>query len=191
LSLSDIAALATAGGVVLVVVQLILGRRDARTALEDDLAGEYRQLAASLPPAAFFDKEDPANACPPFQEHLREYVRYIDLSNQQVFLRMERRIRRRTWFLWRDGMHDNFDRTSFKNAWVYVRTYSPKSYDELASVYADWKRDPAWWGPPWWALPAKPLLRRKVRPEPWRPDGEAAPDLEVPRAITDSRGEPL
>ena len=89
MSLGDLASLATAAGVVLVAVQLVFGRLQRRTSFEDDLAREYRELAARLPAAAFFDVEDPRRPLPPLEECLEHYVRYFDLSNQQVFLRME------------------------------------------------------------------------------------------------------
>jgi len=48
-SLADLASLATAAGVVLVVIQLVLGRLQTRTALEDDPAREYRTSLRHFP----------------------------------------------------------------------------------------------------------------------------------------------
>jgi hypothetical protein len=95
MSLSDIAAMATAAGVVLVAIQLWSSRRQTRTALEDELTKEYRQVALALPPEAFFDppRGKPASE---FRDNRREYLWYIDLSNQQVFLRSQRRVSRGT-----------------------------------------------------------------------------------------------
>ena len=55
MSLADIAALATAAGVVVLIIQLGITRRQERTAFEDALARAYREIALSLPVTAFFD----------------------------------------------------------------------------------------------------------------------------------------
>jgi hypothetical protein len=137
---------------------------------EDDLAREYRELAARLPAAAFFDVEDPRRPLPPLEECLEHYVRYFDLSNQQVFLRMERRVGRKTWGLWADGIRDNLERAGFHAAWEYIRRHSERSYNELASFYEHWSHDPAYWAPPIWRRPAKALRRAPNKPEPWTSD---------------------
>ncbi len=170
MSLADLASLATAVGVVLVVVQLVLGRFQTRTSLEDELSREYRDIAAQLPVAAFFDMKDSRRPLPPFEECLEQYVRYFDLSNQQVFLRMQRRVSRRTWWLWADGMEDNLGREGFGEAWEYVRTHSERSYNELASFYLHWDHDPAYWEPPWFLRPWKLLHRLADKPEAWKPE---------------------
>jgi hypothetical protein len=177
MSVGEIASLATAVGVVLVALQLVLGRRQARVALEDELSREYREIATRIPVPAFFDKLDPELPLPDLHEHIREYVRYLDLSKQQVFLRMQRRISARTWQLWRDGIRDNLERDGFNRAWIYVRTHSTKSYDELGSLCADWASDPGWWNVPWWLFPVKKLRGSPDRPTAWRPtvsDGTSA-----------------
>lgn len=56
-SLSAVAELATAIGVVLVAVQLWYSRQGAKTALEDQLSIEYRDIALALPPEASFDPD--------------------------------------------------------------------------------------------------------------------------------------
>lgn len=169
MSLGDLASLATAAGVVLVVVQLVLGRLQTRTSFEDELAREYREIAARLPAPAFFDVEDPHRPLPPLDDCLEQYVRYFDLSNQQVFLRMERRVGRKTWDLWADGIEDNLGRTGFCSAWEYVRRHSERSYNELASLYGHWRDDPAYWAPPIWLRPFKTLRGAPDRPDPWMP----------------------
>ena len=172
--LADIASLATAVGVVLVVAQLMLGRRQTRTALEDDLAREYRGISAELPVSAFFDVPDTSLPVGPWQKDIVNYVRYFDLSNQQVFLRMDRRVSARTWRLWADGMGDNLSREAFSDAWEYVRHHSPKSFNELASVYGHWDHDPAYWSPAAWLLPRKWLREEPDRPTAWFPEQAGA-----------------
>ena len=158
MSLSYIAALATAGGVVLVALQLWWSRRQARTALEDELSLEYRQIAHSLPVEAFFDAgPESVSAAGKVDAHLRHYLRYV--SNQQVFLRSQRRVSRRTWALWRDGIRDNLQhRQAFSGAWDQLSSRATRSFHELRRLEDDWTSDPGWWASPWWMLPAKPFL---------------------------------
>jgi hypothetical protein len=151
-SLAALAEIATAAGVILVAVQLWIGRHQTRTALEDALSKEYREIALALPPAAFYDPPTgkPIEA---FDDHLREYLWYVDLSNQQVFLRQQCRVSRRTWRLWRDGIRDNLARPAFRNAWTQLSTHMARSFHELRRLEEDWDADPAWWDPPWWRRP--------------------------------------
>ena len=146
MSLGEVASVATAVGVVLVAAQLVLGRVQTRTALEDELTREYREIAPTLTAAAFFDCQDAACPLPAFRDH-SEYVRYLDPSNQQVFLRMQRRVSSKTWRLWSEGIEDNLRRPAFEAAWTYVRRHSSHSYQELASCYGNWHIGPprVWW----------------------------------------------
>jgi hypothetical protein len=147
MSLSDVVSIATAFGVVLVALQLWSGRRQTRTALEDALTKEYREIALAIPPEAFFDPPggDPVTE---FEEKRREYLWYIDLTNQQVFLRSQRRISRGTWRQWRDGIEDNLRyRPAFRNAWSELSEQMARSFGELRRLQEDWDKDPAWWDP--------------------------------------------
>jgi hypothetical protein len=70
------------------------GHDQARTAFEDNLEREYRQIAADIPVRALLGEE---LASPLSDEVLRVFYRYIDLTNQQVFLRRQERITSETW----------------------------------------------------------------------------------------------
>ena len=159
MSLSDLAALATSLGVVLVAAQLSFARKQARTALEDELSKEYRDIALALPPEAFFDPAT-GNDVQDFNADLPAYLRYIDLTNQQVFLRQQRRVSRRTWQLWRDGIYDNLaKRPTFAAAWLHLSERMRRSFHELRKLEEDFDADPAWWDPPWWRKPMRPVFK--------------------------------
>ena len=70
------------------------GAIQARTDFEDDLAREYRQLAREIPTKALLGEEltpkEHGYAFPLF-------FHYIDLSNEQIFLRKNGRISAQTW----------------------------------------------------------------------------------------------
>src|SRR5438876_7925640 len=123
-----IASVATAVGVFLACWQIWLTKLQARTVFEDSLAREYRDLAQRLPIGALLgetlSEAEQRNA-------LDDFFHYIDLSNEQVFLRMKKRVSRDTWLNWRDGIRSNLSRPAFHAAWEEVRARSQGSFSEL------------------------------------------------------------
>ncbi|HEX4187087.1 MAG TPA: hypothetical protein VHY83_04230 [Solirubrobacteraceae bacterium] len=171
--LQDVAAIATALGVTIVAVQLWYTRRQERVALEDRLTREYREITLRLPPEAFFDPREgmTSSQAPSFRHHLELDLHYIDLTNQQIFLRSQRRVSRRTWNMWREGIEDNLKyRPAFRGAWEYIDEHAWRSFMKVWSMTRDWDADPACWSPPWWDLSCSLRRRpRKLREEPFYP----------------------
>ena len=178
-------SLATALGVLAVLVELAAGRRQRRTELEDGLSREYRTIAAALPPDALLDRPTtPANLNEvpnpgPDEAYLQLFLAYIDLCNQQVFLRMQRRISFATWKDWHWGIRDNLTRERLAPAWSYIRMHAQSSFHELAELATCWHgdhddraprvayQDPALWERRWWRAPRVwwALLTRQAVPE--------------------------
>ena len=78
-----VGSIATAAAVLLAGWQLRLSWQQAKSAFEDQLEREYRDIAAQLPVAALLGAE----LAPPLSEvTLTAFYRYIDLTNQQIFL---------------------------------------------------------------------------------------------------------
>jgi hypothetical protein len=101
---SALAAVVSACGVFLAFWQLKLMKRVADMQFEDNLAREYRELAGRMPTKAMLgDKLEPDE----YQKALEQLIHYIDLSNEQVFLRQCGRISTPTWVSWRDGIQSN------------------------------------------------------------------------------------
>src|SRR4051794_37241988 len=100
--ISDVAGLATAVGVLFVAGQLLLGRSQARTTFEDDVAAQYRRLIKpALAPALLARLPDEDRG------PIEGFYEYFDLSNEEVFLRTQGRVRRRTWVEWSNGIEEN------------------------------------------------------------------------------------
>jgi hypothetical protein len=82
------------------------------------------------------------------EEHERaldEFYHYIDLSNEQVFLRQRKRISAATWLNWRDGIRSNLDRPAFARAWQEIKERSG-NFAELRRLEAEgFQSDPAEW----------------------------------------------
>ena len=94
----EYASLITAVGVLVATWQLWLSRSLAQSSFEDSLVKEYRDLIRRIPVDVLigrsFDREVAGRA----YSELRELIfNYLDLTNEQVYLRMNRRVRRSTW----------------------------------------------------------------------------------------------
>lgn len=137
------AGLATAAGIFLAWWQIRLTKRQALTDFEDGLAREYRQIAESIPVPALLgvdlsDKE--------FDTAFARFFRYVDLCNEQVFLRMNGRISQATWLNWVDGMQSNLARPAFARAWTVIKTRPPGSFEELRRLEDEgFAGDPRGW----------------------------------------------
>ena len=131
-TISLISQAATAVGVFIAGGQLYLSRKQSQTAFEDGLAQEYRAIALALPVNALLI--DPLSDAEKV-DSLKHFYHYFDLCNQQVFLRRRRRLTRKTWSLWCDGIRSNMKRSAFADQWKIV---SKKSGGDFRSC-AGWK----------------------------------------------------
>lgn len=108
----------TALGVLVAIYQLYLAGRLAQTQFEDSMSKEYRDIAINIPTKALMGH---ALSEAELQEHLDQFYRYFDLTNQQIFTRQRKRISHKTWVEWRGGIKNHLQRTAFAEAWKYVK----------------------------------------------------------------------
>jgi hypothetical protein len=142
---TSVGGIATAIAVLVAAWQLRRGTAQARIDFEDDLSREYRDLARSIPVKAFLGSELSEKE---FKEAFPSLYRYVDLSNEQVFLRMNGRISRATWISWRDGIRSNLQRPAFAEAWFRVKEGSKGSFEELRKIEKEnFLGDPRRWVP--------------------------------------------
>lgn len=135
---------ATALGVFLAWWQLRQSKNQATTDFEDTLAREYREISRSLPLYALLGKALPGVE---MQKALPVFFSYIDLSNEQVFLRQQKRISAQTWKNWCDGIKSNLHRPAFGKAWQLIRDESDGSFQELNRLITEqFSKDPVKWG---------------------------------------------
>ncbi len=139
----QISAVATAVGVLFAAWQLHRGVIQSRTDFEDRVVEEYRRISHRLPVRALLGDAltaDEQDAC------LSTFYQYIDLCNEQVFLRVTRRISERTWLNWRDGIRSHLERPAFAMAWEQIKRRSGKSFNELRILeQSNFEADPARW----------------------------------------------
>jgi hypothetical protein len=127
-ALTALGALATAVAVLVAVWQLRLAKEQARTAFEDDLSREYRAIVGDLPPQAFYTKGAELEAD---DKTLGAFYRYVDLSNEQLFLARLGRVNPKTVEQWQDGIRGNLRKLpAFRSAWAEVAARVPDDFFE-------------------------------------------------------------
>jgi hypothetical protein len=127
-TLQSIAAVGTAVGVAFAGWQLWLTHQQATTSFEDSVAREYRSIAHRLPVRALLGD---MLAEEQFHEALDEFYHYVDLSNEQAFLRSQSRVSLDTWLNWREGISTNLSKPAFNQAWEHIKSKAPESFHEL------------------------------------------------------------
>jgi hypothetical protein len=142
-SIQDIASIATAIGVFFAAFQLWHTRARAITTFEDSLANAYREIIDRLPTEAMLGEA----LTPEVQlKHLHDFYGYLDLTNNQVFLRKIRRISKKTWDFWSEGIETNLARPAFAAAWAEISRRAGNDFSELRRLIAeDFKSDPRTW----------------------------------------------
>ena len=74
------------------------------------------------------------------------FYRYVDLTNQQIFLRTRKRISKATWESWCDGISHTLQRPAFKDAWQRIGAAAPGDFAELRELERKgFTGDPAEW----------------------------------------------
>ena len=137
------ALFATSIGVFLGVWQLWRTKVQSITAFEDQLAREYRQIAKDIPVDALLGKDIPARN---FEKVREQIFNYIDLSNEQVFLRQIGRVSKRTWEYWREGIESNLSKPAFARVWSEVKDSDKDVFRELRMLeQKDSASDPRKW----------------------------------------------
>lgn len=123
-----LAAVATAVGVIIAAVQLRMAKQQSITTFEDQVAGQYREIARRLPVAALLGESlSESEQC----KALPDFYHYFDLSNEQAYLYQRKRISGATWKEWSEGISQNLARPAFAAAWAEVHHRAPHSFNEL------------------------------------------------------------
>jgi hypothetical protein len=142
--LTAAASLATAIGVIVAAYQIRLTRQLSRTQFEDDLTKQFREIIRRIPIEALLGDELSEEA---YDRTRDDFFRYIDLSNEQVFLRRNDRVSARTWKLWCEGIKAFLSRPAFGRAWGEFKDKSPDTFKELRRLEREgYKIDPYEWG---------------------------------------------
>lgn len=146
-SISALAAVVSTLGVWFVWRQLQFQKTIAQLQFEDGLAKEYRELASRIPTKALLGSGLSPRE---YRDAFDELFRYIDLSNEQVLLRMSGRVGDSTWRNWNSGIKYNLSLPAFKRAWETVQTKNPEQFSELRTLVEKGFCDPMRWDKKRW-----------------------------------------
>ena len=140
---NTIAAIATAIGVAVAAWQIGQGRKVAQSSFEDSLDQQYRDLAHGIPVDALIGRQVSESQ----KSETRELIyNYLDLCNEQIFLRQKNRITVLTWRDWCSGMESHLSKPAFKAIWEEVKEQSPGSFSFLERLESDkFLSDPRRW----------------------------------------------
>lgn len=140
---ATIASVATAIGVAIGVWQIREASNLAQAQFEDSLDQQYRDLAHGIPVDALIGK-----AVKHHQAYeTRELIyNYLDLCNEQIFLRKKKRVRRDTWHDWCSGIKANLNKQAFQAVWIEVKQEAPGTFSFLEQLETlNFKTDPCAW----------------------------------------------
>lgn len=141
-AVSAIAACVAAAGVWYARHQLKTSREIAQLQFEDALGKEYRELAGELSKKALMgdilsDTE--------YEDAFDELYRYVDLTNEQISLRVRGRITTEVWHNWLEGIEANLKLSAFTRAWTEIKARS-SGFEELRRLEREmFQIDPKDW----------------------------------------------
>ncbi len=197
IKLSDIAnlaqlviALGTVGaaiGVYYVRLQLKHAQQQAMTSYEDQLNREYRTLLREIPPTA---RCQPGLNTDELEKYYAAFYGYLDLCNEEVFLRREERISEATWKSWRDGIKSHLSRGAFGEAWKKAKKDSDSFLELRCLEETGFLIDPA--------APRSSCLRRLLQrlglvgalTDPWQEHYESVSTKVLAQTATKPLGAP-
>jgi len=115
----------TAIGVLVAAFQLRVSSKIAQSEFEDSIDQQYRELAKGIPVDALIGK----GVSEEKKELTRELIyNYLDLCNEQTFLRKNKRVRKGTWVDWCSGIESNLKKIEFSNVWSEIKQEAPKTF---------------------------------------------------------------
>jgi hypothetical protein len=138
-----VGSIATALGVLFVCWQIWQTRKQNITAFEDEMSRQYREILKTIPVEALLGEELTPKE---LEEAENGIYHYLDLSNEQVFLRQNNRVSSETWKSWCDGIKANLSRKTFGRVWIKIKEKLPSNFLELQTLEdANFEGDPRRW----------------------------------------------
>ncbi len=136
-----VASLATALGVCFGAWQIKVGKDQAQATFEDSLDQQYRSLSMELPVSVLIGEPVAEND----RLRVRELIfNYLDLANEQIYLRAKGRISKYTWASWCSGIQLHLAKPAFAEVYSEIKEKCDFSYLGRL-VEADFNSDPKHW----------------------------------------------
>jgi len=130
-------------GVLVAAFQLRVSSEIAQSEFEDSIDQQYRELAKGIPVDALIGKSVSEDK----KELTRELIyNYLDLCNEQIFLRKKKRVRKDTWTDWCSGIELNLEKSEFNKVWSEIKLEAPKTFTFLEKLETSgFREDPLKW----------------------------------------------
>lgn len=120
-----VASFATAVSVGIAAWQIRESRKLAQTTFEDSLDKQYRSLVMQIPVDVLIGKPIPDEK----KREVREIIyNYLDLCNEQAYLRKKKRVTKTRWNEWNEGIRDNISKPAFKEVWEEIKRDAPSTF---------------------------------------------------------------
>jgi len=127
----SIVSIFTAVGVLVAAFQLRVSSKIAQSEFEDSIDQQYRELAKDIPVDVLIGKAVSEDK----KEFTRELIyNYLDLCNEQVFLRKKKRVRKDTWVDWCLGIKSNLAKIEFNEVWSEIKQEAPGTFTFLEKL---------------------------------------------------------
>lgn len=131
--LNTLVPYATVFGVGVAAHQIRRSNIQQRVMFEDSINKEYRDIIQRIPYKVLIGDEVPLSEANAVHN---EIYNYMDLCNEQIYLRMSDRVSKKTWNNWQEGMKTNFELKVFNDTLGEVFEKLPSNFIELQSVKA-------------------------------------------------------
>jgi hypothetical protein len=145
--------LVVSAGFILTLYELKQFEKAEKTKLENKLNKEYRELVREIPIEAMLDDDVDWDSDTPEVDRVSVIYPYIDLTNQQIFLRKKGKITYSRWKDWEEGIRIHLSQDEFQRAWEKIKDETNydgvKSFDELRALESppqNFDTDPHYWG---------------------------------------------
>ena len=140
---TSIASIATSVGVFVAAWRIRESRKLSMASFEDSFDQQYRILSHEIPVDALIGESLEGEV----RKKARESIyNYLDLCNEQIYLRMKCRISTERWQEWRSGIKGNLQRTVFQEVWQEVKRNAPETFTFLERLELEkFESDPKNW----------------------------------------------
>ncbi|MCD9541226.1 hypothetical protein GLP22_08400 [Photobacterium carnosum] len=139
----EISSIATALGVIVATWQIRESRKLAQATFEDAFNQQYRDLIYAIPVDALLGIELSESE----SKKIRELIfNYLDLCNEQISHCHYKRIGKKRWKVWADGIQENIHKPIFQDVWVEVKLSASDTFSFLERFEKEgFKSDPKGW----------------------------------------------
>ncbi len=133
-TVQSVAQIATALGVAIGASQLVIARRQQTAVFEQEFTHRYRDIDRRLPLWAVIGTAEDDQYSHSSDRTRRAFYDYFELCDEEVFYKDRRRVSKKTWSDWEEGIKANMRKPAFQAAWADISAAAPKQFDLFRPV---------------------------------------------------------